>query len=142
MRTYSSICSILAATLLGGALRPPTVEAAEPGTCNYFFGLCTSCELPLTCSTSERLDPTQAFGTQQARSTVVPPNSGRAAQQQASTRPSNVRQRVRPKASEFEKFKVFLREQGYDYKSASSGEQQALFERFVRWKGRGNRNDN
>lgn len=136
MRAYSSICSMLAAILVSsGALRPPTVEAAETGRCNYFFGLCTSCELPLTCSTSERLDPTQAFGTLQSRSTQV-------GQQQAAARPPNARQRVRPKSAEFEEFKAFLREQGDGYKSSSSREQQALYERFVRWKARGSRNEN
>ncbi len=134
MRRVSFIPSILLVcwSPSQAAEAPPVAE----GMCTYFLGLCVTCEQPLLCRTSERIDPTQSFGSQAARSTLQTGAIGHATPSPIT--PVPVKKQPKPvspqEAREFEAFKKFLRKDGHLLRTKDGSDELALYQKYLRWK--------
>jgi hypothetical protein len=118
---------------------PLQASAAPKGKCVHWFGICVSCEAPLTCSNSRASEPTDAPSSLGSILSGLIPSTGKEGQQPTGTlQPLKNASRAGPPAApadpDFESFKKFLQAEGISARHPSEKEVRELYARFKQWK--------
>jgi hypothetical protein len=122
---------------------PLHASAAPKGKCVHWFGVCVSCEAPLTCSNSRSVESAQPADAPSSLGSILSglvPSTSKAGQQPtgALPAPSKASKAGPPPAApadgDFESFKRFLQAEGISVRRSSDKEIRELYARFQRWK--------
>jgi hypothetical protein len=121
---------------------PLQASAAPKGKCVHWFGICVSCEAPLTCSNSRSVEAPQSGDTPSSLGSILSgliPSTGKEGQQPTGTlQPPKKASRAGPPAApadpDFESFKKFLQAEGISARRSSDKEIRELYARFKQWK--------
>ena len=122
---------------------PLQASAAPKGKCTHWFGVCVSCEAPLTCSNSRPLDAPAAQNSPSSLGSILSgliPSTNKDGQQPTGSL-QTPRKPVTPGSAaatpsdpDFESFKRFLKTEGISAQRLSDKEIRELYVRFRRWK--------
>ena len=122
---------------------PLQASAAPKGKCVHWFGICVSCEAPLTCGNSRAIEAPQPADAPSSFGSILSgliPSTGQEGQQSTGTlQPTKKASRpgpavAAPTDADFESFKKFLQAEGISVQRSSDKEIRELYARFKRWK--------